>query len=257
MLIYEFMRMTRIQLMRKMRTIMRMPLIKNLPYLFSHHSHAFAISHRSKGFSLIELVVAMAIFVTISSVLVVSQRRFGGNTLITNLAYDVALTMRQAQVYGISVRRVKAVSDPEGIAQFERSYGIHIGTAGYYILFADADNDKKYNTASNSATGCLSSPSSGLPECVSFFKIEHGNYIKQFCGGADCYYGPLASNAIDRLEVLFHRPEPEPTVKGYKSGALVSGDYGSASVMVSSPQMATKSICISATGQMSIKATCL
>src|SRR3989344_627908 len=140
MLIYEFMRMTRIQLMRKMRTIMRMPLIKNLPYLFSHHSHAFAISHRSKGFSLIELVVAMAIFVTISSVLVVSQRRFGGNTLITNLAYDVALTMRQAQVYGISVRRVKAVSDPEGIAQFERSYGIHIGTAGYYILFADADN---------------------------------------------------------------------------------------------------------------------
>src|SRR3989344_9636523 len=106
----------------------------------SHNSYFIIPNSCYKGFSLIEIVVVMAIFMTISSVVVVSQRRFGGNLLITNLAYDVALTMRQAQVYGISVRKVKAVSDPEGIAQFERSYGIHIGTAGYYILFADADN---------------------------------------------------------------------------------------------------------------------
>lgn len=177
--------------------------------------------------------------------------------MITNLAYDVALTMRQAQVYGISVRKVKGVVDPEGIAQFDRSYGIHFDSnKGYYILFADADNDKKYNTASNSDTGCLSSPSSGLPECVSFFKIEQGNYIKQFCGGADCY-GSLTNGRIDRLEILFHRPEPEPIIKGYKLGSLISSDYASASVLVSSPQGATKSICLSATGQMSIKASCI
>ena len=212
-----------------------------------------------KGFSLIELIVVIAIFLTISSVVVVSQRRFGGNLLITNLAYDVALTMRQAQVYGISVRKVKSVVDPEGIKQFDRSYGIHlIGTKGYYILFADADDNKKYNTASNSDTGCISSPTDGsLPECVSFFKIEQGNFIKQFCGGTDCY-GSLTNGKISRLEILFHRPDPEPTVKGYDNlGGLVGGDYGSASVMVSSPQGVTKSICISAAGQMSIKATCL
>ena len=211
----------------------------------------------NRGFSLIELVVVMAIFITVSSVVFVSQGRFGGNTMITNLAYDVALTMRQAQVYGISVRKVKAVSDPEGIAQFDRSYGIHLGTAGYYILFADADNDKKYNTASNSNTGCLASPPSGLPECVSFFKIEQGNYVKQFCGGTDCF-GSLTNGKIDRLEILFHRPEPEPTIWGYKGGSHVNtSSYGSASVLVSSPQGATKSVCISATGQMYIKATCI
>lgn len=211
----------------------------------------------SQGFSLIELVVVMAIFITVSSVVFVSQGRFGGNTMITNLAYDVALTMRQAQVYGISVRKVKAVSDPEGIAQFDRSYGIHFDSnKGYYILFADADNDKKYNLASNSDTGCLSSPSSGLPECVSFFKIEQGNYIKQFCGGVDCY-GSLTNGRIDRLEILFHRPEPEPTIWGYKGGSPVNtNSYVSASVLVSSPQGATKSVCISATGQMSIKNSC-
>ena len=87
------------------------------------------------------------------------------------------------------------------------------------------------------------------------FKIEQGNFIKQFCGEADCYVSP--TSVIDRLEILFHRPEPEPTVWGYKNGSRVNTkSYGSASVMVSSPQGVTKSICISATGQMSIKATC-
>jgi len=220
----------------------------------SHNSYFIIPNSCYKGFSLIEIVVVMAIFMTISSVVVVSQRRFGGNLLITNLAYDVALTMRQAQVYGISVRKVKGIDD--SIEQFNRSYGIHFDSnKGYYILFADADDNKTYNTASNSNTGCLGSPTTGLPECVSFFKIEQGNFIKQFCGEADCYVSP--TSVIDRLEILFHRPEPEPTVWGYKNGSRVNtNSYGSASVMVSSPQGVTKSICISATGQMSIKATC-
>lgn len=42
MLIYEF---------------MRMPRIKNSFHLFSHYSHEFAVSHRSKGVALVEVVI--------------------------------------------------------------------------------------------------------------------------------------------------------------------------------------------------------
>lgn len=208
----------------------------------------------SSGFSLVELMVAIAIFMIITSILVVSQRSFGGSLLITNLAYDVALTIRQAQVYGISVRKVAGVVDP--VEQFNRSYGIHMAlNDGYYILFADADDNNKYDTAANSATGCLASPPSGhFPECVSFFKIEKGNYIKQFCANTDCA-GLSTNEKIDTLEILFHRPEPEPTVRGYKSGSS-GGSYSSASVVVASPSGLTKTICVSPAGQISIKSSC-
>ena len=59
----------------------------------------------SRGFSLAELIVSIAIFLFISSVVMVSQHNFGGKILITNLAYDVALGIRQAQVYGSSSRK--------------------------------------------------------------------------------------------------------------------------------------------------------
>ncbi len=227
---------------------------KKISHRNSHHSHEFAVSHRFRGFSLIELMVAITIFTLITSIVVLNQRNFGGSVLITNLAYDVALTVRQAQVYGISVRKVRGVADP--IAQFDRRYGIHVAlNDGYYILFADADNDLKYDTTVNSATGCLASPPVGhFPECVSLFKIEKGNYIKQFCGDAVCSNSP--GTPIDTLEILFHRPEPEPTVRGYKGGSYVN-TYGSASITVASPQGTTKSVCVSAAGQISIKASCL
>ena len=213
----------------------------------SLHSSATAdhISNfsRRRGFTLIELVVSMAIFVIISSVVIVSQRRFGGNILITNLAYDVALSVRQAQVYGISVRRAAGAILGQ---EYTRSYGIHFGSTGYYVLFVDIDGDGQYNTlADNNGTRCT--PAS---ECVSIFKLEQGNTIKRFCADTDCF-GKNENGYIDQLDILFHRPDPEPIVHGIKTNIMKT--YASASIMVSSPQSVTKSVTVGASGQISIK----
>lgn len=196
------------------------------------------------GFTLIELVVSMAIFVTITSLILVSQRHFGGNILITNLAYDVALSVRQAQVYGISVRKAQGAAAD---LQFNRSYGIHFGSTGYYTLFVDVNGDNQYDTGAETIAGCRAGYAN--PECVSFFKIEQGNSISKFCADTDCFgAGP---NNITTLDILFHRPDPEPIVRALKSGVLTK--YTNASVTVSSPQSVTKSVTVSASGQISIK----
>ena len=144
----------------------------------------------SRGFSLTELIVSIAIFLLITSIVMVSQYRFGSKILITNLAYDVALGIRQAQVYGSSSR--KAAGALLG-NEFNRKYGVHFGPTDYFILFVDLNDDGVYDSSDNTSTGCVSSS-----ECVSFFKVERGNSISDFCGGSTCKSG----GAISGLDIF-------------------------------------------------------
>ncbi len=244
--------------MRKIRINMRMPRTGKLFSVFLRHSHEFADScrrngsQRSKGFTLIELLVSMAIFIVVTGIVVVNQGSFGGSVLITNLAYDVALSVRQAQVYGISARKVTAgVIDPSGIEQFDRSYGVHFGQqTGNFILFADISEDGQYDTNSDDGTNCKVGYAN--PECISFLKIEKGNTISGFCGDATCKSG----GAINSLDILFHRPNPEPIIYGLLNGVRVDTAHNSASVTVSTPQGKTKLVCVSVSGQIYVKNEC-
>lgn len=203
----------------------------------------FKSSHRA--FSLIELLVSIAIFTVITSIVFLSQSNFGGSILITNLGYDVALSIRQAQVYGISVKQTsQPCTGATGTDTFQCSYGIHFENQYYYILFADINGDNSYNAGGDNGSRC--NPGT---ECVSFFKIEKGNGISMFCANTDCA-GAGANGNIDALDILFRRPNPEPLIRGYKGGT-VRGNPTSATITVSSPQGITKRIVVSAVGQIS------
>ena len=56
------------------------------------------------GFTLIELLVSIAIFIIITSVAVWNNSQFNSTILLTDLGYEIALSVRQAQVYGITVK---------------------------------------------------------------------------------------------------------------------------------------------------------
>jgi prepilin-type N-terminal cleavage/methylation domain-containing protein len=58
----------------------------------------------NRGFSFIELIISIAVFTLITSAMLVSFSRLQGDVSLTNLAYDTALTIRQAQSYGVQVR---------------------------------------------------------------------------------------------------------------------------------------------------------
>ena len=57
-------------------------------------------------------MVVTAIFVILSAVVLANNSRFGNVIVLQNLAHDISLSVREAQVYGIAVRRYDPLSGP-------------------------------------------------------------------------------------------------------------------------------------------------
>jgi prepilin-type N-terminal cleavage/methylation domain-containing protein len=167
------------------------------------------------GFTLIELLVTITIFSILTGVVLFNQQKFNSTILLTNLAYDTALTIRQAQTYGINI---KEFNDGEGGDDSSRfvPYGVHFNTASKqsFILFADLT----YNHTDNTSTGLYSkslSSCSSNDGCVNRYNITRGNYIKDICAGevpdgsSDC---GLLENLSD-LSISYKRPNPNAIIR--------------------------------------------
>ena len=85
----------------------------------------------NKGFTLIELLVCITIFVIMTALLLFKYGNFNQSVLLTNLAYDTALTIRTAQNYGLSVKAVKDASGADVIcssSNFQCAYGVMLSS---------------------------------------------------------------------------------------------------------------------------------
>ena len=99
----------------------------------------------NEGFTLAELIVVMAIATVIITSVVVQQSRWNDRLAVDTQAYELALMIRQAQIYSLGVREYTAGTDDK----FNIGYGVHFDTSGppseRYIFFADRDGDFKYD----------------------------------------------------------------------------------------------------------------
>lgn len=188
------------------------------------------------GFTLVEMIVTLAIFAIISAVVIARYRDFSGGIILTNLAYDVAITVRQSQVYGLSVKDV-------GSASFNRRYGVHVQypTNNSFILFADSDNNSQYT---------------GSGEIVESLGTLNGNTIDDFCGirSSDGVSECGKAGGITWLDVTFLRPNPDACFKS--SNASTNNNcyyYQAVTITVKSPGTGkTRTITVRATGQISV-----
>lgn len=201
----------------------------------------FRIPRSTNAFTLVELMVSIAIMVIITSALIIGYSSFGNNILLTNLAYDIALTFRQAQSYGVSVREFNPSS-----GQFPTSYGVHFGSDSNisYILFADTGmpNDHKYT---------------GISEAVKAFQVTRANRLSKFCGvysngSKQCYDLKAKSGQISFLDITFARPDPDALIV-----TNLGSGYQKAQICVIAPSGITKSVEVSLTGQISVLNSCL
>ena len=88
-----------------------------------------------RGFTLVETMVALGIFVIVTAIVFVGNSRFNNTIFLTNLAYDLALTVSRAQSYGINVRPFDGATKP-----FEVGYGVHFKRGPATIDPKESDN---------------------------------------------------------------------------------------------------------------------
>jgi len=184
-----------------------------------------------------ESIVAISIFVVFSTVLLANYPQFLNKTAINTLAHEIALSIRQAQVYGQNVREFGV-----GSGVFP-SYGVFFSAAQTkeYTIFADiSDNDKKYNEVPCGVIGT---------ECLERFIISSGASIVDICGNVKT--SPPGVCGLDTLNVSFTRPNPDANILGFNG---IETLYSDALIKISSPKGdSQKNIIIWSTGQISVE----
>lgn len=181
------------------------------------------------GFTLVEMVVVLGIFAVITSVVLARYKDFSGGIILNNLAYEIGITIREAQVYGLSVKDA-------GTSLFTVRYGIHLAypTSNTFVLFGDVDGNLQYT---------------GSSEVIESLRATQGNTIDDFCGQRlDGTYECGKAGTITWLDIMFLRPNPDAIFKSSSGQA-----YQAATITVKSPGTnKIKTITVRTTGQIAV-----
>lgn len=173
---------------------------------------------QSEGFTMIELMVTMGLFMVMTGAVLANYRTFDTNAKFSNASEDIVLALRQAQVYGAGVKG-------QG-GSFDVPYGVHFApNADNIILFADINGDGKYTGAD------------GLP--VDTIKWQGNIKINSLtCGGLPC---------TSFLDITFKRPD---------IGAIINDSSAVpylGSVVIITNGAKTSTTTISSAGQISLQ----
>ena len=198
-----------------------------------------------RGFSLIELMVVLAIILIITSVVLGNQSSFNKTLILANTAYDIGLTLRSAQTYGLGSRIVGTATNA--------GYGVHFlsGSPGSFGLFADTSP----------------APSCSTPDCkpgdhayttdsdvlVQTYTLGNGMTINNFCSLTSGTWTCAAGGGLTSLDIVFSRPNPVPFIS--PNGVYsTSFPATAACIAITSPQGGGRFISVTASGQITANA---
>lgn len=201
---------------------------------------------QSAGFTLVELLVTLSIMIIITMITVLGKTQFERSIFLTNLTYDIALAVREAQVYGTNVR-------PSSTGAFKIGYGVRFSTLTptSFVLYEDANDNHRYDSGNN--------------ELVREYSIKNNNKIVALCAVASDSSNPCNPISGGILDVTFRRPDPNAcfntTSTAYSpntntSTCVLGTQNAEARITVQASGGATRCIRIFTTGQISITPTC-
>jgi len=209
--------------------------------IFSQRLRSSGNAKKASGFTLIELLVVVSIMLLLTTLFLFRQQQFNSATLLRTLSYSVALSVRQAQVYGTSVRELDTTT-VSATPTFAPAFGLYFAgtSASNYILFADINNNGQYDPAN---------------ETIQTFTLPSSYVINGVCavlanGTERCTSGTLDTSGvatITHMHVLFRRPNPEAV---FTSSITPAEVYTSAYIQLGGNTSSTRSVTISSTGQI-------
>lgn len=189
----------------------------------------------NKGFTIIELMVSVAIFALMTTLLLAKYGTFNQGILLTNLAYDMALTIRNAQSYGLNVKSAPTATETYS-SDFDSPYGVHFEIANpkRFIFYVDRNGDHTYNSG----------------EEISITTIKGGTYISSMCIN-DC---SSYNSGYQVISFTFKRPDPNATIYALKTkGYAVANKDGSARITLTASDGEIKYIIVNSNGQISVE----
>lgn len=204
------------------------------------------VSQKSKynsGTTLIELLVVIAIILILTGITIFNHRKFNSYLSIQNLADDISLSIRKTQGFAIGVRKYGNL--------FTQGYGIHFtaspsgtvltGSNKSFILFVDIDGGYDYDSGSD----C-----SNLNDCIEVLSIKSNDEISEI------FLDGISQDRTGTLDIMFKRPNPEPTFCYRSNPTNPSCDSTPTNVRIKISGIANpevfKYITISNTGQISV-----
>jgi prepilin-type N-terminal cleavage/methylation domain-containing protein len=198
-----------------------------------------------RGFTLVELLVSVAIFVFMTALLVAKYGTFNQSVLLTDLAYDVALTVRTAQTYGLSVTSATNSS----VDAFKYAYGVDLTTlapspAGnsdnQLILFADTNT---IPSNPNSIYDGDVQVTPGADKVINTYAIKRGAIVSGFCTTES----GCATLLTGQLDITFKRPNPNAKI-------CLGSDCSPAYVQITlrGTDGSTRTVVVRSNGQISV-----
>lgn len=155
----------------------------------------------TRGFGLVELMVSISIMTLVSTVILVKNRSFNNALLLRNQAYEIAFSLRQAQLMAVSGTREVGASS-------RNTYGVHfdvgsLGTPTYRMFRDDQGVNNWYNSTD---------------ETIGTVQTIDSNYIIDITDSAG--NGDTIPNT---LSITFVRPNFDAKFQTSDLGGLVNG----------------------------------
>lgn len=193
--------------------------------------------YRRGGFSVVELVVASAIFMVVTTVVVANYPRANSRLSLNMLAQDIAIVIREAQVYGTSIIN----SDDGSVAG---SYGVYINGHEYQPVSPDLPYAKRVvlfkenevvTTPSNNEldnTDCMGSITTDT--CVQQLNIKSRNKILFLCkdGFDEANYTCNPGGDLRVTNIVFKRPNPDAIFTTYKTPPTSAAETDASKVVI-------------------------
>lgn len=210
-----------------------------------------------KGFTLIEFIVILSIFAIMAAVALFNFSGFRANVGVNNLTHDIALTVRQAQVFGWGATSgtIDAVADPERKAN------------GVFFTYENGSWSRSFVLYSKGTPGSLGAYEGTPPDVVSdTVAIQGPNHIADIRTAQsrsdleiDQASGTLATNNSQPItqdfSVAFSRPRPEAMFfSGFNQLVDPSSDFVGIYIAAdATPSRLEKVVIISRLGEIEVQ----
>jgi hypothetical protein len=178
-----------------------------------------------------------------TTLVIAKYGNFNNGVLLTNAAYDVALAVRTAQTYGLSVRNADVTS-----GQFKSGYGVHF--SDYQGSWNDDLNENQvivfFADIPPSEGGGTEGVYDSEDPVVSTYVLKQGIVVRGFCFDAD---EETCSPEGDTLDVVFKRPNPDAVIT--HDSDVASDSY--VEIVLGSTDGSVRSVIVRSNGQIAVK----